>query len=141
MDIYLEVENISEEEFFTMGGRIAASLHPLKMSFRNEILKRTEGLPDGLYWGIYLGDERNGAWKIDVWAVNKTECDRLLKFCEEIENKLSDETAAKILAIKSQCWKDPNYRRSFTSMDIYNAVLEEGVSDIAGFYDYLNVIR
>jgi hypothetical protein len=137
LDIYLEAENITEQEFFLLGGKIASSLHPVKMSFRNEILKGTEGLPNGLYWGIYLGDERNGAWKIDVWAINKAECNKLLNFCADIEKKLTPQTAANIMDIKSQCWKDPNYRRSYTSMDIYDAVLMEGVANIQAFKHYL----
>lgn len=144
LDIYLEVENNTAADFFLLGSKIATALNPVKMSFRNEIIKRTEGLPHGFYWGIYLGDERNGAWKIDIWAVDKTECTRLLDFCKEIETKLTPESSLQILGIKSQCWKDLNYRRSYTSMDIYNAVLEEGVSTLEAFDDYLetlNVIR
>src|SRR5689334_17744917 len=71
LDIYLQYENISEEKFFELGAEIVASFQPVKMSFRNERLARTQGLPPGLYWGIYLGDEKAGAWKIDIWAMNE----------------------------------------------------------------------
>src|SRR6266849_6481035 len=91
LDIYLATEQINEATFFTLGGSIAALLNPVKMSFRNEKLKQTPGLPDGLYWGIYLGDEREGAWKIDVWAVDRTECNRLINYCDAIEKKLTPE--------------------------------------------------
>jgi hypothetical protein len=30
------------------------------MSFRNELIAKTKGLPTGLYWGIYFGNERAG---------------------------------------------------------------------------------
>ena len=139
LDIYIETEQINETTFFTLGGSIAALLNPVKMSFRNERLKKTPGLPDGLYWGIYLGNEREGAWKIDVWAINKTECNKLISYCKAIEEQLTPEAVLKILAIKSQCWKDPEYRRSYSSMDIYKAVLENGVSTISEFRNYLKV--
>jgi len=137
LDIYLEVENFAEKKFFELGGKICTAFDPVKMSFRNELIAKTKNLPTGLYWGIYLGNERAGAWKIDIWAVNTMECQRLIKYCTAIKQKLTSTTILQILDIKSQCWKDPEYRRSFNSMDIYNAVLEKNVTDIEGFKNYL----
>jgi len=137
LDIYLEVENITEKHFFELGGRICTTFNPVKMSFRNELIAKTNGLPTGLYWGTYLGNERAGAWKIDIWAVNASECQRLINYCTVIKQKLTSTTILQILDIKSQCWKDPEYRRSFNSMDIYNAVLEKNVTDMEGFKNYL----
>ena len=117
LDIYLEVEELKENRFFSLGGQLAS-------------------LPDGLYWGIYLGNERKGAWKIDIWAVHSAECKRLLDYCAAIQGKLDEQKATQILAIKSRCWQDPEYRRSYSSMDIYTAVLEEGIRDYEGFERY-----
>jgi len=137
LDIYLQTDSISEENFFSLGGEITTLLHPAKMSFRNERLAKTEGLPNGFYWGVYLGNERAGAWKIDIWAVNKDECEQLLRYCRALKEQLTPESSLKILEIKSQCWQHPEYRRSFSSKDIYEAVLQNGVSDIDGFRDYI----
>lgn len=137
LDIYLETDTMTEAEFFILGKTIEAALKPVKMSYRNERIARTKGLPCGLYWGVYLGNERNGAWKIDVWAVDAKECNRLLNYSTNLESKLDSLTRMQILAIKSQCWKDPEYRRSYTSKDIYEAVLEKDITTIEGFRDYL----
>jgi hypothetical protein len=137
LDIYLESENITEVDFFRLGGEIATLFNPVKMSFRNETIAKTPGLPSGLYWGIYLGNERNGAWKIDLWDVNSIEYQRLLQFCMAVQEKLTPEKTLQILNIKSQCWQDPAYRRSYVSMDIYKAVLDNKITDIQGFRDYL----
>ena len=134
------VENISTSDFFSLGRKIEANFHPVKMSFRNEITGKTKGLPNGLYWGIYLGNERAGAWKIDVWAVNSFECKGLLSHCTAIQQKLTPENSFHILNIKSQCWQDPEYRRSYTSMDIYNAVLERNIISFTEFMKYLKTI-
>ena len=136
IDIYLEVEELKENRFFSLGGQLASLLMPVKMSFRNETIAKTPGLPDGLYWGIYVGNERKGAWKIDIWAVHSAECKRLLDYCAAIQGKLDEQKATQILAIKSRCWQDPEYRRSYSSMDIYTAVLEEGIRDYEGFERY-----
>ena len=45
LDIYLEQTDLSEESFFSLGGRIASYLAPVKMSFRNERINRTPNLP------------------------------------------------------------------------------------------------
>jgi hypothetical protein len=141
LDIYLQVDDISESRFFELGERINSLLSPVKMSFRNEIKSKTKGLPAGLYWGIYLGNERAGAWKIDIWVVTASECERLLEFCDNIKQKVTAETKQIILDIKSQCWKDPEYRRSYSSTDIYEAVLENNVTSIEGFKEYLRKIN
>lgn len=89
LDIYLETSNFSETEFFKMGGEIAKLLDPVKMSYRNELIAKTDGLPSGLYWGIYLGNERTGAWKIDVWAIDSSEYIRLAGHCNSIKKKIN----------------------------------------------------
>lgn len=137
LDIYLQVDNFSEVEFFALGGQLCRVFTPVKMSFRNELAAKTTGLPAGWYWGVYLGNEREGAWKIDLWAVNASECQRLTRYCTAIKEKLTPETIPTILSIKSQCWKDPEYRRSYGSTDIYNAVLEKKVTNMQGFKKYL----
>jgi hypothetical protein len=141
LDIYLEVTNITGINFFELGSKIASAFDPVKMSFRNEMIGKTKELPNGLYWGIYFGDERAGAWKIDIWAVEKNECERLLKYCTDLCEKLTPATSLEILTIKSQCWKDPRYRRSFSSSDIYTAVLEKNITGIEAFKEYLNTLK
>jgi hypothetical protein len=136
LDIYLQVDDISETDFFLLGSKIVPAFNPVKMSFRNERIGKSKRLPNGLYWGIYLGNERAGAWKIDIWAVDTKECQRLLNYCADIKEKLSPLKSLYILGIKSQCWKDPEYRRSYTSMDIYTAVLNKGITTIEAFKEY-----
>jgi hypothetical protein len=138
LDIYLEVEELQSIDFFELGNEINRALHPVKMSFRNEVIAQTRGLPAGLYWGIYLGNERAGAWKIDVWAVARMECKRLLEYCSNIKQKLTPATIQIILEIKSRCWQDPSYRRVYNSSDIYSAVLVHKVRSIDEFKEYLH---
>ena len=137
LNIYLENDRMNEDDFFRLGGEIVASFKPVKMSFRNETIAKTEGLPRGLYWGIYFGDERKGAWKIDVWSMDKEECKKRLEFCETLAKKISPESRMRILEIKSQCWPDPHYRKYYTSNDIYTAVLDKHANDIESFKIYL----
>ncbi len=137
LDIYLVGSSLASSSFFALGGCLAELLSPVKMSHRNEYLGRTPGLPRGLYWGVYLGDERAGAWKIDIWAVDQGEYERVAEAGREISARLTDEYRSRILDIKAACWRDPRYRKQYSSMDIYRAVLDDGVSTVAEFSDLL----
>jgi hypothetical protein len=141
LDIYLQVDNISTTDFFVLGERICGSFAPIKMSFRNELKAKTKGLPEGLYWGIYLGNERAGAWKIDIWAVHVSECEQLLQYCSNIKQRVNTEVAQRILEIKSECWRDAEFRRSFSSSDIYKAVLDNNVISLEGFKEYMSKLK
>jgi hypothetical protein len=137
LDIYLESNTISEAEFFDLGKKLVILFDPVKMSYRNERKAATVGLPSGLYWGIYLGDERRGAWKMDIWTMDTEELGRRIKFCADIKSRLTAETRKAIIEIKSQCWKNPAYRRSFSSTDIYTAVLDHRITGMQEFENYL----
>jgi len=141
LDIYLVTEGLPQSAFFHLGGQIADLLTPTRMHFRNERVAKTEGLPEGLYWGIYLGNEREGAWKIDVWAVSPAHFIVLDEFRKNLESRLTASSRRKILEIKAQCWMKPGYRRTFSSRDIYEAVLDEGVDDLSSFEAYLQRVK
>lgn len=140
LDIYLETENLSEKNFFELGSKIVVQFQPAKMSFRNERIAKTSGLPNGLYWGIYLGNERAGAWKIDVWTMDIDECRQRLGYCDNLFKRISDSDRKKILEIKSKCWQDPLYRRSYSSSDIYSAVLDKGIENFEQFRKWVQKI-
>lgn len=141
LDIYLEIDNVAITDFFALGERICSSFEPVKMSFRNELIAKTKGLPAGLYWGLYMGNERAGAWKIDVWAVSAAECQRLLQYGSALKQKLTSEAVQSILEIKSACWQDPEYRRSYGSSDIYEAVLNKNVTSLEEFQEYKRSLK
>ena len=133
LDIHVVQEHPDVRAFFSLGGDIATLLRPHRMHFRDETIVRTPDLPPGLYWGVYLGDERRGAWKIDVWQTDRAGFEPVQKFGERIAARLNAENRRIISAIKDACWRHPEYRRSFTSADIYSAVLDRGIRDVAAF--------
>jgi len=138
LDIHLVQQAADRKKFFELGGRIADLLSPHRMHYRDETAVATEGLPRGLYWGVYLGDERAGAWKIDLWATDANGFETVRVYGERIKERLTDSSRPLILEIKSECWRHPQYRRQFASGDIYKAVLDHGVVDITGFWRFLN---
>jgi hypothetical protein len=137
LDIEIVREPVDRRSFFELGYRIADHLKPPRLHYRDEVVARTPGLPTGLYWGIYLGDERAGAWKIDVWSVDRQQAESTRAKMASLQARLSPELRRTIIEIKSQIWADPGYRRKFSSQDLYSAVLDEGVRDLNKFWEFL----
>ena len=83
---------------------------------------------------VYLGDERKGAWKIDIWTSSRANFELVKRYGDRILERLTPETREAILAVKAACWQHPDYRRGFSSSDIYAAVLDHGVKDAERFW-------
>ncbi|MFY9554494.1 MAG: hypothetical protein WAV47_07205 [Blastocatellia bacterium] len=138
LDIHIIHSGLDKKRFFELGGRIAELLSPHRMHYRDETVVATEGLPRGFYWGIYLGDERAGEWKIDIWITDAGGFEPTRAYGERVRELLSDSNRSIILEIKSACWRHPQYRRQFASGDIYSAVLDNGVTGVEGFWKFLH---
>jgi hypothetical protein len=141
LDIHVAADGLDLTKFFGLGGELAALLSPHRAHFRDERTRGTAGLPRGLYWGLYLGDERDGAWKIDIWMTDRAGLERSLEFAEGIASRLGPAERSAILRIKRACWRHSEYRRGFTSADVYAAVLERGVCDVPEFWQDLKEQR
>jgi len=137
LDIHLVRTELDRSSFFELGARIADRLSPHRMHYRDQTIVSTEGLPAGFYWGVYLGNEREGAWKIDIWLTDFKGFEAVREYGERIRKRLTDATRQSILEIKTACWKHPQYRKGFSSSDIYDAVLDHGVSNIEAFRGFL----
>ena len=66
---------------------------------------------DMVYWGIYLGDERSDASKIDIWQTRRQAFELVRRFGDGLSARLNDTNRAVILEIKAACWRHPQYRR------------------------------
>lgn len=103
--------------------------------------------PRGIYLGIkYYKDEiediyveklvKDEVWKIDIQFVLNKDA-KGWSLTEGIKKQLSDEKRKIILEIKNVLTKSPKHRKEIFSIDVYRAVLEEGVKDLEGFKKYL----
>lgn len=129
LDIDLEVDSLTEKRFFAMGGEIAAALKPWRMSFRNELLGKTPGLPLGFYFGVHtriLGDAKD--WKIDIWSMNTEQINQARLEFSELQTGISSANRKAILEIKSRLCQHPEFLIGIHSLDIYNAVLKLGIN-------------
>lgn len=92
--------------------------------------------PKSMYIGLSYEDEKGEIWKFDIRLLSKESV--TTNIIENlIKSKLTDNLRVCILDIKSQVHNNPKYHKGFSSVDIYNAVLLNGVTDIDGFVKYL----
>ena len=142
LDIYIETDFITESDFFKLGGEIASRLKPQRMHYRNEFLGKTPNLPVGFYWGIYVtGLVSPEEWKIDLWAIDSEQRKNFQKSMDELRAGISKERRLVILEIKNHYWKHPEYRKTFYSLDIYQAVIEEDIKTVREFAGWLEKNR
>jgi len=136
MDVHLVREPIDRSAFFALGGRVAALLSPAHALSRRAAWRGLKSAR-GLDWGIQLGEVHQGGWKIDVWATGPRGLGRVQEYCDAIEKQLTESSRLAILKIKSECWRHPEYRRAFSSADIYSAVLDHRIRSVDEFWAHL----
>src|SRR3982751_2789079 len=77
LDVYVLDSRHDLKLCFNVGYELSARLPAWKSRFTNNL----GGEPNGFYWGIKLGDERKGAWKIDIWFLDQPSFDQHSKYC------------------------------------------------------------
>ncbi|MEW6209600.1 MAG: hypothetical protein AB1631_14630 [Acidobacteriota bacterium] len=129
LDIYILDPEYDLKRCFEVGYELTDRLGARKSRFTNNI----GGEPDGFYWGIKLGDERQGAWKLDVWFQDQAGYQKHADYSFRMRERLTAKTRRIILAIKESYWQRPSYRDTITSDMIYRAVLDNGVGSVSDF--------
>jgi hypothetical protein len=133
LDVYVLEPQHDLKRCFEVGYELTRSLAARKSRFTNNI----GGEPNGLYWGIKLGDERQGAWKMDLWFLDAQGYEQHANYSADMCAKLITETRSAILEIKEAYWRRAEYRDTITSDLIYRAVLHNGVKSVLDFERFL----
>jgi hypothetical protein len=129
LDIYVLDPHHDLKRCFEIGYQVTQRLAAKKARFTNNVGDE----PNGLYWGIKLGDERQGAWKLDLWFLDDKGYEQHAQYSADMRATLTDETRIAILEIKEEYWRRREYRDTITSDVIYRAVLDGGVRTVADF--------
>ena len=83
---------------------------------------------DGYFLGIhYLAGDAALLWKLDCWFVPSDAPRPDIAMAERLARELTDEQRIAILWIKDGWATRPEYRRTVYSVDIYAAVIDDGV--------------
>jgi hypothetical protein len=133
LDVYVLDSRHDLKRCFDVAYELTHLLSAKKSRFTNNV----GGEPNGLYWGIKLGDERQGAWKLDVWFLDLESYEQHANYSEVMRERLTVENRAVILEIKEAHWRRPEYRDTITSDLIYRAVFDAGVRTADDFDRFL----
>lgn len=100
------------------------------------LLDNREGYYPYYSYGLYVMLQQK-RWKVDIWFFLNGQKNTGKDYLEDILKKLNPENRKVILEIKAAISDNPRYRKDIFSVDIYNAVLDEGVRDLEQFKVYL----
>ena len=133
LDVYVLDPQHDLERCFEIAYALTHRLAAKKSRFTNNI----GGEPNGLYWGIKLGDTREGAWKLDIWFLDALSYEQHANYSANMRERLTTESRSVILEIKDAYWRRPEYRDTITGDLIYRAVLDNAVRTIRDFEYFL----
>lgn len=107
LDLAMDAPDLTVAQFFELGRRITDLLTLWKMFFTDNRTYDSGRYPRGLYWGIRLGDIKQGAWKIDLWTFDSDECQSKVQECEALKARLTNQSREWIMDIKSRVFAKP----------------------------------
>lgn len=131
-DLDIDIENgaMSIDKLYQLTDWIIKTFKPIWYEAKEEITA------DGkTVW--FHGFETNitgEIWNVDLWFLDKDTIDAAEKYCDEIAEKASDTQKKQITKIKQELIARKMYSfDKFTSMDVYSAVINNGVTSIEEF--------
>lgn len=136
LDFERVVDEPDWDRHWSLGIRFAALSWVWKLNCTNAY-RQPDGTDEGLYWGLRLSDPEGGpVWKVDLWTARAEEFARGCPNRSRWETLMTEDTRLLILGIKKAVCSLPEYRRNILSVDVYEAVLDEGIRDIGQFMDW-----
>lgn len=130
LDIDIENSAMSIDKLYQLTDWIIKTFRPSWYEAKEEITA------DGkTVW--FHGFETNitgELWNVDLWFLDKDTIEAAEKYCDEITEKASDAQKKQIIKIKQELIVRNLYSfDKFTSMDVYSAVIDNGIASIDEF--------
>lgn len=92
--------------------------------------------PKGIYFGLRYLNEDKKLWKFDIWFITP-DIDNGRSHQQWVAENLTPEFKLAILAIKNAIHDNPKYKKTVFSIDVYDAVIKHGITDLEGFKAHL----
>jgi hypothetical protein len=132
IDMEIYCPDLRIEHGFRVLGECALNANVTKAHFSNELSSRDEAL----YWQLHYRCGEAEEWKIDMWSAGTDyRLPRGENLVEPMKMAITPETRRVILELKEQRLADPTLRCA--SVDLYRAVLDDGVRTTADLRDWL----
>lgn len=132
LDIDVENDSMSLDKLYLLTNYILNHFNPTWYEAKEEINEQGNRV---WFHGFefYLDDE---FWNVDIWFLDKETIEKAEKYCDDISKKIEDNDRLKkaILEMKQELINRNLYSfDKYTSMNVYDAVLNKGITDIDDF--------
>ena len=137
LDIDVENDSMSLDKLYLLTNYILNHFNPTWYEAKEEINEQGNQV---WFQGFefYLDDK---IWNVDIWFLDKKAIEKTEKYCDDISKKIEDNEQLRtaIISIKQELIKRELYSfDKYSSMDVYDAVLNKGITDIDDFIERYN---
>jgi hypothetical protein len=137
IDIDLEITGeIREEDFWQTAQYLLAQDEITLVTLVDNRKMIDKNRPPSMYIGGRYQADEGTIWKLDIRFVSEPHA-MAQRYVDNKSSKLTDGRRRAILSIKHVVAQDPRYRTEISSVDIYEAVLDKGITDLEGFKEQL----
>ena len=134
LDIDIENSAMSADKLYLLTDWIIKNFKPVWYEAKEEITVNGKTV-----W--FHGFETNitgELWNIDLWFLDKDTIESAEKYCDEIADKANCDQKKQIVEMKQALIARNLYSfDKFTSMDVYSAVIDNGITNIDEFLKLL----
>lgn len=132
LDIDVENEFMSLDKLYQVTNYILNNFNPTWYEAKEEI--NEQGSKVWFHgFEFYLDNE---LWNVDIWFLDKDDIEKAEKYCDDISVKISENEQLRtaIIDIKQELISKNLYSfDKYTSMDVYNSVINKGIMNIEDF--------
>lgn len=132
LDIDIENENMSLDKLYRLSQFIIDKFHPIWYEAKEEINSENK-----IVWfqgfEAFIGNE---LWNVDLWFFDKDTIMLAEEYCDRIVQQVKElpESKEQIICLKRGLIARKLYSfDQYTSIDVYNAVLNQHITDIENF--------
>lgn len=136
LDIDVENDDMSLDKLHNLTKFILDNFNPTWYEAKEEV--NAQGNKIWFHgFEFYLDNE---LWNVDIWFLDKDTIEKAEKYCDDISAKVKDNKQLRtaIIEIKQELLKRCLYSfDQYTSIDVYDAVINKGITDINDFINRL----
>lgn len=132
LDIDVENDKMSLDKLYILSDYIIKTFHPVWYEAKEECTDENKTVWFHGFETLVEGQ----LWNIDIWFFDKDTIEKAEQYCDSITQQVSDLPILKqtIIGIKQELIARKLYSFDhYTSMDVYNAVLNQQVTNIDDF--------
>ncbi len=136
LDIYVSNESMSTEKLYKLTSFVLNTLHPVWYEAKQDIIDGKIAWFHGFETGV-LGELCN----IDIWFFDNETITNTIEFCNRIKAQADTDETKRMAAlnIKQALFENEQYGfGKYTSMDVYKAVFEMGITN---YNEFINTYK